>query len=154
MTERPQWFDDLLVKYTPFLLKQCAFRTNDPEDLMQDVRLYAMVKWRQYKKDFSFPSWLRYLVMSVWRERCSKIVNTVELNEEHDVPMPASQEHRADINLALRLCTPRQRDIVLMYSSGFLHREIAESLGVSRIWAMKLFQEAQELVAVNTKAAA
>lgn len=151
---RPAWFDDLLVKYTPFLLKQCSKRTSDPDDLMQDVRILAMVNWKKYKEgpDGGFPLWLRYLVLTAWREGRRKAIHTITIDDGHDVAMPAPQEHAIDINLALRLCDQRQRSVVLMYSAGYLHREIAEALGMSRIWAMKLFQDAQELVAVNARA--
>lgn len=151
-TPRPTWFDDLLVKYTPFLLRQCSMRTQYPDDLLQDARMLAMMNWQRYPTNVGFASWLRFIVMSAHRGDRRKAIKTSPLEDWHDVPMPASQEHAADINLALRFCDSRQRSVVMMHSAGYLHREIARDLGISSARSRRLLASHESgLAAVNAK---
>jgi DNA-directed RNA polymerase specialized sigma24 family protein len=89
--------------------------------------------------------------MEVHREGGRKAIPTVAIEEWHDVATHAPQEHAVGVNMAIRLCDERQREIVLMRGAGYEHWEIAEVLGISRIWTMKLFRDARELVEVNAK---
>lgn len=155
-TPRPAWFDDLLLKYRPHIVKQCAKRTTEVEDLVQDVMLRAMARWHQYRpgQEGGFPVWLTYLVRAIHSERARKgSLRTIPIQEWHDVTAPPAQEHAADIGMALRPCTPRQRGIMMMHGQGFTCREIGAAVGLSRTWAMKLLHDGRELTAAANDAA-
>lgn len=67
---RPQWFDDLLLQYEPFLRGRCkALAPADAEDVYQESACSALTRWASYRRDGHFPTWLNFIARSTAHER-------------------------------------------------------------------------------------
>lgn len=122
---RPAWFDELLLKYRPFIYKRC---TNEPdkEDLVQAVMLRALEKWHQYNPVFNFATWLSFMCRDVLRERKptppGKPLQSVE----------PSQEYAVDIRTAMSMLTRREGRAITLVATGHSNVEAARKMRVSR----------------------
>lgn len=127
---RPQWFDDLLMQYDPFIRRKCA----GDEDLYQDTRLRALERWPSYRHDGSFASWSGYLVRGVKQDRARKAVRHAA--KEHlagvTTTLQPSQEHYTDINLVLESLTTVESVSLRCAAMGFEYQEIGKMRRVSK----------------------
>jgi len=146
-TPRPAWFDQLLLKYDPFIRKKC---TGD-EDLYQDVRLRMLERWHQFRKDGSFVAWAGYMVRGARGESARRSVRRSAKAhlQRVDTCVQPSQEHYTDINLVLESLTTVESVSLRCSAMGYEYHEIGKMRGVSKQAAAQAAKLGRARLAAN-----
>lgn len=122
---RPQWFDDLLLQYEPFLRRQCGLLLPDDPDAYQEAACRALEQWYRFKRDGSFTTWLKYIVRHMRFERRNKHVIT------NGGCTNGKQDATQDISLMIKESLDGNEMLGLSVI-GYTGREIAAMTGVCR----------------------
>lgn len=135
---RPAWFDDLLLKYEPFIRKlarRYAIQL-EAEEIYQETIMHALDKWHWYHDgpDGAFSPWLEFqnlkVVSKLARERRR------ESNNKQVVGIVtsygASQEDTVEIDMTMRSVSRFQGDALLMQAAGYSAHEIGDAMGRPR----------------------
>lgn len=127
---RPPAFDAELMRWLPFIRRKVSQRVSDAqkrEDMVQDVLVAAMHRWQSYNPQYSMSTWLAFVVLSVSAKKKER-----QHDAEIDRPVPAAQEHAADLASVVRAIRPDRLELMLRVASGELMAEIAREEGRPR----------------------
>lgn len=124
---RPQWFDDLLLQYEPFLRRQCWLLLPDDPDAYQEAACRALEQWYRFKRDGSFTMWLKYIVRHMRYER-SRLANKVVSGP---TSVPIAQNATQDLSLMIKESLDGN-EVLGLSVIGYNGREIAAMTGVCR----------------------
>lgn len=116
---RPAWFDELLLRYEPFLRKQAK-----DEDTYQEATCRALDLWYRFKPDGHFPTWLNYIVKNINHER-----RQPEPIEAAERAQGATQEAIVVIKETL---AADASGLMALVGVGYTHQEIAKARGVHK----------------------
>lgn len=116
-------------------MRQLCQNRDSADDLAQQVFLRAWRSMRALRSPESFNGWLKQIMVSVWmdetRRRRSVAPVTTQLTEDLEPAAHPSLGLEHDLEWALSVLDPRTRLCVLLaYSEGHSHGEIAELLGI------------------------
>lgn len=147
---RPASFDALLAKYDGFIRAKCAAYP-DAEDLYQSVLLRALTRWKQYRPNGKFMSWIGYQIKSQYHEPQRR----AKRGEKYPYYAPrvatdATQEHAADVARAVAGLPTNEREVISLLAVGFDGGEVGRFRGISRQRVFQIAERARErLVAAN-----
>lgn len=128
---RPQWYDDLIKQYDPFLRNYCRTKFRFDEDIYQEAHVILLRTWRSYRPGKSIIPWMRYAVMTA-RKKTRKF-NAELPNEKAGIAsVPANQDTIALTSVASDNLTPTERSDFAMYLQGYTFAEIGDTRGVHR----------------------
>lgn len=148
--ERPSSFDNLLLKYEPFMRRRCAKISEstsvagklNPEDVYQEAVTLCLQRWQSWDPDregSSFVAWVDFICREsgakARREsyRHPLFAHDAGLYEIVDPDfIHPSHEANPDIELALLPCSTQQREVILLSAAGYTYREIGKMFGISR----------------------
>lgn len=145
---RPASFDAALLDAEPYLryLAGRYVRAQDRDDLVQATMAMALARWEHFRPSGSMRAWLGYAMRTiVWRSakpyRPATAVQTAE----------PTQEHAADIGVALSRLREREREAVLGWAQGYSMAELGETMGgISKQRVEQIIRVGrQRLVAAN-----
>lgn len=116
-------------------MRQLCRNQDSADDLAQQVFIRAWRSMPTLRSPESFNGWLKQIMVSVWideaRRLRSVVIGTVPLAEDIDPATRTARELELDLEWALSALDPRSRLCVLLaYSEGHSHGEIAELLGI------------------------
>ena len=134
--------DRLVVEHLPVALRFARRLTGDShiaEEVVQEALYLVMRRWRSFRGEASFGSWLLRIVMNVDRDRRRK--------QRHVLPMPAEEvtstaaqpvaqaeanELQARVQMAIRGLPDRQREVALLsLGEGLSACQVAEVLEIT-----------------------
>lgn len=148
--QRPDWYDEKVTEYMPFIRKLAnkAYRNGNADDLAQDVALMALRKWRSYRTEYKFGTWLVWVTRAAVSDR--KTIATakkraavhVGLDRGKYIATPAPQHDYAELSDALRhLSAGRNGDILVRIAMGAELSELADEYGISRERARQIGEQ-------------
>jgi RNA polymerase sigma-70 factor (ECF subfamily) len=138
--------DRLVVEHLPAALRLALRLTRDPhaaEDLVQEMLLRVLARWRTFRGDASFKTWMLGILMNVDRDRRRGLrvhqpvalpIDPPSAIDSHSSPLAAAvaNEVRGEIQAAVDRLPERQREVaVLSWGEGLAAAEVATVLGVS-----------------------
>lgn len=100
------------------------------DDLAQQVLMKVWLNIRQLKKPTAFNAWLRRLAVNVWLQYVRKNDTLRGASELQGTENPSNESpgEGMDLDRALAKLEPKLRTcVVLSYSQGMSHREIAQA---------------------------
>jgi RNA polymerase sigma-70 factor (ECF subfamily) len=103
------------------------------DDLAQQVFLTAWRSMKQVRSAAAFDGWLKRIMVTTWLQemRRRKITYAAELDAEQAGGYRETTAERLDLDAALEQLPPDMRlCVVLAYSDGLSHSEIAELTGI------------------------
>jgi RNA polymerase sigma factor (sigma-70 family) len=157
---RPKWFDDLLLKYEPFMRSECAKRRTSlaAEDLYQESVMRAIGKWQRYRQgqEKGFMIWITYIIREVIQQHGKKNRHhLVQLTEEHEGRTQPVADNLVELAMVTRDLTPGERYAVIGDGVGLSDREMATMCGVttSRV-SFELSRAREKMRAANDNVAA
>jgi RNA polymerase sigma-70 factor (ECF subfamily) len=107
------------------------------DDLAQDTFVRAWLTLGQLRDRSAFGGWLRQIAVNVWLQHARRasvpldFVSGDELEQAAPVDRPVRLADRIDLDAALtRLRAPERLCVVLAYSEGMSHGEIAAATGL------------------------
>lgn len=160
-------FEDFLVRIRPRLKSLFAhyrIPIQDTEDLLQQALLALVYQWKTVRDP---EAWilgtLRNKCLLYWRERCRRLVESVdtavlEWMAQPERPRQENDDLRYDLENLLARLPPRCRSIlVLRYRYGYDPQEVAARLGyqrssISKVTNRCLAALTRELVASSSPA--
>jgi RNA polymerase sigma-70 factor (ECF subfamily) len=131
--------DRLVVEHLPRSLRFAQRLTGDPntaEEVVQEALCRILKRWRSYRGEASFGTWMLQIVVNVDRDRRRKQRNLVPIPAEGPVsrhPAPADEvaadELRARIRAAIGQLPERQREVALLsLGEGLATCDVAQIL--------------------------
>ena len=119
------------------LLRQLAGDAALGDDLAQDTFVQAWRTLRQLREPNAFGGWIRQIALHVWLQHVRRarlpmdVVEGHELDRAEAIDTAATLAGRIDVEAALaRLRAPERLCIVLAYTEGMSHAEIAAAAGL------------------------
>jgi RNA polymerase sigma-70 factor (ECF subfamily) len=126
-------FEELVRRRQSWLRNLMRRLCNDEtlaDDLAQQVLMKTWLNLRQLKKPSAFGGWLKRMAVNVWLHHLRKndaLRGAGEL-QGNELPRSETPGVGMDLDRALALLEPHHRlCVVLSYSEGMSHREIAEA---------------------------
>ncbi|PDT76949.1 sigma-70 family RNA polymerase sigma factor [Sinorhizobium sp. BJ1] len=140
MTDRPAWYDQKVIDYMPFIkrLAYKARRRGGADDLAQDIYVAAMNRWRIYRDDYKFGTWIVLVARHVigdQRQKAGRMKRTVDLVDLDKcvASTPATQLDYAELSETLRrLSGTRDSDVLMRIAMGDELAEIGADYGISK----------------------
>ena len=146
----------LYKMYVPAMYNTCiriVANQFDAEDIIQESFVAAFSKIESFRGDSSFGSWLKRIVINkslnhlrgkrlsfVDYENVQIEDNSSELDGLPDIPMEAIHE-------GIKLLPDKARVVLNLYLlEGYMHREIAEMLGISESTSKSQYLRAKDLL--------
>ena len=134
--------DRLVVEHLPSALRVALRLSGDPhaaEDLVQEMLCRVLARWRSYRGEASFKTWMLSILVNAHRDRFRKLRVHEPLDEALTVdnasPPPelaAAEEMHCRIQAAVDRLPPRQREVAaLIWGESLSVGETAATLGVS-----------------------
>jgi len=131
--------DRLVVEHLPVALRFALRLVGDPhvaEDVVQEALCRVLRRWRSYRGEASFRTWLLQIVLNVDRDRRRGQRNTLplpvgEMLSKTPLPMEhaAAEELHAKIHAAIDRLPTRQREVAMLsLGEGLPAREVAQIL--------------------------
>lgn len=133
---RPEWFDELLLRYEPFLRKH----TPD-EETYQETVCRALEQWYRFKPDGHFPTWLNYIIRHIRYEQGRHTDAAPDMART----APASQEDAVMVMQAL----DGDNGALAMTAVGFTGAEVAAAMGVCRKTVTSRLREVRAVLVAN-----
>jgi len=132
----------LVVEHLPAALRFALRLTGDPhvaEDVVQEALCLVLRRWRSYRGEASFATWLLRIVVNVDRDRRRRRRDVVPLPAEEvacQTALPpeqaAADELHARVRAAIGRLPPRQREVaVLSLGEGLPAGEVARVLEIT-----------------------
>lgn len=130
--ERPQWYDDLVAQFDPFLRNYSRTNFTIDEDLYQEAQIHLLRTWQGYREGKSIIPWMRYAVMSA-RRKLKKYADEFLAGTCEDIgSVAAVEEDRALCSLAISKLKKGERADLLLHAQGYTMEEIAGARGAQR----------------------
>jgi len=140
-----------IVEYIPRLRRYArALLRGNPgaaDDLVQDCLERALSRLHLWRRGSDLRAWLFTLMHNVYVNQLRRSGREVALEELPDPPVDAESGHGhlGDIERALGLLQPDQREILLMVTlEGLSYREVATVLGIPEGTVMSRLARARE----------
>lgn len=116
-------------------MRQLCRNQDSADDLAQQVFLRTWRSMRALKSPESFNGWLKQIMVSVWMDEVRRnrnvVLATTQLTEDTEPATTGARGLELDLESALSALDPRSRLCVLLaYTEGHSHGEIAELLGI------------------------
>jgi RNA polymerase sigma factor (sigma-70 family) len=159
-------FEEFLVRIRPRLKSLFAhYRVpvQDTEDLLQQALLALVYQWKTVRDpDAWIIGTLRNKCLLYWRERCRRLVESVDTGvlewvAQPERPRQENDDLRYDLDTMLARLPPRCRSVLtLRYRLGYEPQEVAERLGyrpssISKVTNRCLAALTRQLVASGLK---
>lgn len=148
---RPDWYDAKVTEYMPFIRKLAnrAYRNGNADDLAQDVALMALRKWRSYRTEYKFGTWLVWVTRATVSDR--KALATakkrhalhVDLDRGVHIATQPTQDDYAELSATLARLSGRSGDVLLRIAMGDELGEIANDYGISRERVRQIGEQAR-----------
>lgn len=140
MTDFEGYVEEYSTELTRFCMKLCG-NIHDAEDLFQDTWARAFDKFKQYRPEYSFKSWLFAICANTFKNakkhqyNSTKAVFASQEEKERFIRSIPAQEQDVDAYIDLHtamLSLPKKHRLVLVlyYFREFSQREIAEILDI------------------------
>ncbi|HEV8409014.1 MAG TPA: RNA polymerase sigma factor [Gemmatimonadaceae bacterium] len=134
MTGGENAFRTLYREHTPALyalaLRLTGSDQHEAEDLVQETWVRATRKMSAFRGESALRTWLCGVLVNVRRERMRSAWRTVEMLDIEPASPPAD-DAAVDLERAIAALPDGARDIFVLHDVyGYMHREIAEMLGV------------------------
>lgn len=149
--KRPAWFDAKMLSYRKGLFalaRRRGYVGDEADDLVNDVFVRCLANWQSYREEGSFFAYLHWAMRGIIAEnKRRRACRPVLVGAREDVDVTAtmpSQEHYAELSLALSRLQGRNGTVVLRQAMGDDLAEIGREIGVSRERARQL-AEAERL---------
>jgi RNA polymerase sigma-70 factor (ECF subfamily) len=134
--------DRLVVEHLPAALRVALRLSGDPhaaEDLVQEMLCRVLARWRSFRGEASFKTWMLGILVNAHRDRYRKLRNHEPLEDALAVdsasPPPelaAAEELHTRIQAAVDRLPPRQREVAaLLWGERLSPCEAAAALGVT-----------------------
>lgn len=134
--------DRLVVEHLPAALRVALRLSGDAdaaEDLVQEMLCRVLARWRLFRGEASFKTWMLGILINAHRDRCRKLRAYEPLDDELAVssvsPPPelaAADEMHARIQTAVNQLPQRQREVaILAWGENLTPAEVATALGIS-----------------------
>ncbi len=131
--------DRLVVEHLPRALRFAHRLTGDPntaEDVVQEALCLVLKRWRSYRGEASFCTWMLQIVLNVDRDRRRRQRKTVPIvlddiasSQSQPLDQVAADELHARIRGTIDKLPERQREVaILSLGEGLSVREVAEML--------------------------
>jgi RNA polymerase sigma factor (sigma-70 family) len=128
-------YEELVRRFQPFIRNLFARLCHDrgiADDLAQEVFLQAWRTLARLNEPAAFPGWLRRIAINKWLQTQRRNQDAVNSMEENAVPVSNIQfaDQIIDFDIALsKLSPPERLCVVLAYSEGMSHSQIALATG-------------------------
>ncbi len=134
--------DRLVVEHLPRALRFARRLTGDSnlaEDVVQEAMCLILRRWRSYRGEASFGTWMLQIVVNVDRDRRRRHRNAVPIPAEGLVSSQAppadeaiADELHAQIRAAIDTLPERQREVALLsLGEGLDARDVAQALQIT-----------------------
>jgi RNA polymerase sigma-70 factor (ECF subfamily) len=134
--------DRLVVEHLPAALRVALRLSGDPnaaEDLVQETLCRVLARWRSFRGEASFKTWMLGILVNAHRDRYRRLRIHEPLEEalavDHASPPPelaAAEEMHTRIQAAVDRLPPRQREVAaLVWGESLSTAETAAALGVT-----------------------
>ena len=134
--------DRLVVEHLPAALRFALRLTGDQhiaEDVVQEALCLVLRRWRSYRGEASFGTWMLRIVVNVDRDRRRRQRDTLSLpagemisSAAQPVEQAAANELHANVRVAIDRLPERQREVALLsLGEGLAARDVARILEVS-----------------------
>ena len=131
--------DRLAVEHLPVTLRFALRLTGDPhiaEDVVQEALCLVLRRWRSYRGEASFGTWMLQIVINVDRDRRRRQrdvqpipAGEVMSNVASPVQQAVANELHANVRAAIDRLPERQREVALLsLGEGFAARDVARLL--------------------------
>jgi RNA polymerase sigma-70 factor (ECF subfamily) len=136
---QPHSQDVFVTELMPHLdeLQRVARRLGDPDDLIQQTALQALVASHQYRRGSNPRAWLYRILVNVamtehrGRARARRLFERLEREQPAEAEDPVDAEQARAVRSALERLRPRDRQVLeLADVEGCRYREIAHILDV------------------------
>lgn len=151
---RPQWYDDLVRQYDPFLRNFCRTKFRHDEDLYQEAHVVLIRTWKSYRPGKSIIPWMRYAVMTA-RKKARKDAGMTgsvgfsttgadgeEYSREIFGSVEASQDTLSLASIMIDKLAPAEKGAVIGRLQGMTFEEIGTQRGVQRQAVHERFRSA------------
>jgi RNA polymerase sigma-70 factor (ECF subfamily) len=136
-----QTFDRLMLDLLPAAQRFAIRLTGDPEsadDVLQEALVRASGRWRSFRGESSFRTWLFRIAVNVWRDTIRR-ARTSFLPDEEPIDPSASPQGIAAANEMGRIVArqvsslpPRQREVLILVAyEGMTPSEAGCVLGIT-----------------------
>ena len=134
--------DRLVVEHLPAALRFALRLTGDAdvaEDVVQEALCLVLQRWRSYRGEASFGTWLLQIVVNVDRDRRRRQRGVLPMpaaevvsNTAPPVEQAAADELHARVRAAIGRLPQRQREVALLsLGEGLPAREVARVLDIT-----------------------
>ncbi len=134
--------DRLVVEHLPAALRFALRLTGDQhiaEDVVQDALCLVLRRWRSYRGESSFGTWMLRIVVNVDRDRRRRQRDTLPLpvdemisSAAQPVEQAAAAELHASVRTAIDRLPQRQREVALLsLGEGLAARDVADVLEIT-----------------------
>ena len=131
--------DRLVVEHLPAALRFAQRLTGDAhvaEDVVQEALCLVLRRWRSYRGDAAFGTWLLSIVVNADRDRRRRQRNVLSLpteemaSQEHEpIDLAVADEQHTKLRAAIDRLPDRQREVALLsLSEGLAASEVAQVL--------------------------
>ena len=136
---RPQWFDELLLKYTPFIRGRCNRISGrlDANEVYQDTIVLCLRYWYQFKPErptSNFAAWLGFKcrVAAAGLRKANAAAEHVALDETIPDTRTVDSYSDMDINRLLEFVIPEQAEAIRLIEQGYTYAEIGAMSGLTK----------------------
>ena len=134
--------DRLVVEHLPAALRFALRLTGDQhiaEDVVQEALCLVLRRWRSYRGEASFGTWMLRIVVNVDRDRRRRQRDTLSLpagemisSAAQPVEQAAANELHANVRVAIDRLPERQREVALLsLGEGLAARDVARILEIT-----------------------
>ncbi len=131
--------DRLVVKHLPQALRFARRLTGDPhaaEDVVQEALCLVLKRWRSFRGEASFSTWMMQIILNVDRDRRRRQRKTVPLvpdeiasTQSHPPEEAVAEELHIRIRQAIDRLPDRQREVaILTLGEGLSAKQVADVL--------------------------
>lgn len=138
----PAAYNAMLVEHRPLVRKMAHFycakhpANGDPEDFAQDLCEMALVRATNYRTNYLFATWIRYLSKAVAYTRKQKAAAKSRSGRSVEVPetlaTPASQHDYAELSQVLRHVAGRGGEALVRVAMGDRLEDVGADMGISK----------------------
>ncbi len=134
--------DRLVVEHLPAALRFALRLTGDQhiaEDVVQDALCLVLRRWRSFRGEASFGTWMLKIVLNVDRDRRRRRRDTLPLPDDEiissaaqPVEQAAADELHANVRAAIDRLPQRQREVALLsLGEGLAACDVADVLEIT-----------------------
>lgn len=134
--------DRLVVEHLPAILRFALRLTGDPhlaEEVVQEALCRVLARWRSYRGDATFKTWMMQIVVNVDRDRRRRqpaepfTEDFAEASSSAPIEQLTIEETKAAIRSAIDRLPDRQREVALLtLGEGMTVSEVADLLEISQ----------------------